>query len=502
MLRKLISGTDIRGVAVSAQGQEATLLPEVVRRFGRAFAQLTAERLDRPVETLRFAVGRDSRVTGPSLAAAMLEGLMAEGAQVLDCAMCTTPAMFMATRPEFLDVDGAVMITASHHPWTRNGCKFFWKTGGLDHRDIEALAEMAEALPDAGETGKTAPTEDLLRRYCVFLRGIFQRDVGSEQPLKGLHAVVDAGGGAGGFYAELLASLGADTTGSQLLEPDGKFQGHVPNPEDKAAMDSVSAAVLRAKAQVGIIFDADCDRAAMVDGEGQPINRNRLVALTSAMVLRGSPGATIVTDSVTSLGLRRYIAALGGVHYRYKRGYRNVIDEAIRLNAEGTDCPLAIETSGHAALRENFFLDDGMYLVTRLLIFLMQEKNGESELPIARLLEALPEPLESVEIRLSIEDVDFTAVGQRVLSIMEEGVRTMAGCKLATDSKEGVRLLFDLNGQPEAGFVMLRRSVHDPVLVINAESDMEGGLKAMLGKVYGLLDKQPGVDWTLLRESV
>ena len=140
-------------------------------------------------------------------------------------------------------------------------------------------------------------------------------------------------------------------------------------------MKSLRGAVLRSGADLGVIFDADCDRAAVVDSDGKEINRNRLIALISAILLEEKPGQTIVTDSVTSSGLTDFISRCGGVHYRYKRGYRNVIDEAIRLNREGTTCPLAIETSGHAALKENHFLDDGMYLVTVLIIRAMKMKT-------------------------------------------------------------------------------------------------------------------------------
>src|SRR5699024_4588683 len=133
-------------------------------------------------------------------------------------------------------------------------------------------------------------------------------------------------------------------------------------------------AVLDSGADLGVIFDTDCDRAAIVDATGREINRNRLIALISAILLTEAPGATIVTASVTSSGLADFIAARGGVHHRFKRWYHNVIEEARRLCAAGVDCPLAIETSGHAALRENYFLDDGMYLVTRLIVAAMRKK--------------------------------------------------------------------------------------------------------------------------------
>lgn len=119
-----------------------------------------------------------------------------------------------------------------------------------------------------------------------------------QKPLLGLHVVVDAGNGAGGFYADMLQDLGAWIEGSQFLEPDGHFPNHIPNPENKEAMASISAAVKRVEADLGVIFDADCDRAAIVDHTGKEINRNRLIALISAILLDETPGATIVTDSL------------------------------------------------------------------------------------------------------------------------------------------------------------------------------------------------------------
>ena len=128
-----------------------------------------------------------------------------------------------------------------------------------------------------------------------------------------------------------------------------------------------------------------------MDQNGKAINRNRLIALISAILLEESPGATIVTDSVTSSGLTRFITEWGGVHYRYKRGHQQLIEEAVRLNDEGIDCPLAIETSGHAAFRENYFLDDGVYLVTRLLCEAMDRKR--EGLTLASLIDELAELL-------------------------------------------------------------------------------------------------------------
>ncbi len=201
---------------------------------------------------------------------------------------------------------------------------------------------------------------------------------------------------------KVLKPLGADTTGSQFLEPDGTFPNHIPNPENKEAMNSICQAVVKNKADFGIIFDTDVDRVAAVDHEGNELNRNRMIALISAIVLQEHPGSTIVTDSITSDGLTQFIEQhLKGKHHRFKRGYKNVINESIRLNNSGEESWLAIETSGHGAMKENYFLDDGAYLATKLLIELAKTKlQGKL---LTDLISGLQEPVESEEFRLKIK---------------------------------------------------------------------------------------------------
>ena len=195
--------------------------------------------------------------------------------------------------------------------------------------------------------------------------------------------------------------MGADTTGSQFLNPDGTFPNHIPNPEDKTAMASICEAVINNKADFGIIFDTDVDRVAAVDNQGREINRNKLIALISAIVLKEHPGSTIVTDSITSDGLTQFIEQeLKGKHHRFKRGYKNVINESIRLNQENQESWLAIETSGHGAMKENYFLDDGAYLATKLLAELALA-NLEGKF-LTDLISNLQEPIESEEFRLKI----------------------------------------------------------------------------------------------------
>ena len=249
-----------------------------------------------------------------------------------------------------------------------------------------------------------------------------------------------------------------------------------------------------------MIFDTDCDRAAIVDADGREINRNRLIALISAILLDEKPGQTIVTDSVTSSGLKNFINAWGGEHYRYKRGYRNVIDEAIRLNAEGIECPLAIETSGHAAMKENYFLDDGMYLVTVLIVRAMRLKQEGQTL--GSLIADLQEPVESKEIRLTITDPDFQEAGRNAISQVLDYANAAEHWHIAPDNREGVRISFDLEGGIDNGWFLLRLSVHDPVLPLNCESDVPGGVKMMLSSLLDVLRGVPGIEIAPLEKAV
>ena len=144
------------------------------------------------------------------------------------------------------------------------------------------------------------------------------------QPLSGLKIVVDAGNGAGGFYAtDVLAPLGADISGSQFLNPDGNFPNHMPNPDDKRAMDSAVKATVKNSADLGIIFDTDVDRAGVVSSSGKAVNKNNIIAIASAIALSGNDGGTIVTDSVTSSNLKNFIESeLKSKQCRFKRGYK------------------------------------------------------------------------------------------------------------------------------------------------------------------------------------
>ncbi len=485
--KKLQNGSDIRGIALpGVVGEEVNLTPEIATDFGAAFAKWLSQKYGKGPADCRVAVGRDSRLSGPELLNAILGGLIGGGVEVLDCGMASTPAMFMSTvLPDFL-CDGAIMITASHLPFNRNGLKFFIREGGLEKSDISELIEIAGDVSVRETSGKTAEKADLISSYSGFLREKICEGIGQgDRPLEGFKIAVDAGNGAGGFFAtEVLGKLGADVSASCFLEPDGNFPNHPPNPEDATAMASITRTVVQNGCDLGLIFDTDVDRAGAVDADGQELNRNRLIALMSAIVLRDDPGGTIVTDSVTSSQLADFINnTLGGVHHRFRRGYKNVINESIRLNRQGTSSPMAIETSGHGALRENYFLDDGAYISAKLVIEAARSRKSGGKL--TDLLSGLAEPVEAKELRFGIKTENFGEYGSEVVEALMDYAVAKPEWKIAPDNHEGVRISFDQQGS--RGWLLLRLSLHDPIMPLNIESDDVGGVKQIAEKLLPFL---------------
>ena len=501
----LQNGSDIRGVALALPGlaepDAVNLTPAVMASIGSAFVHWLGEKLDLAPNAIRIAVGRDSRLSGPELLVAFAQGACSVGAEVSDFGLASTPALFMSTVTPGYAFNGAAIITASHLPAHRNGVKFFTAQGGLEKTDITALLNAAQN----GIGSQTDPpgkfiAQDFMPVYAAQLVQLIRTEVAHptahEQPLRGLRIVVDASHGAGGFFAtEVLQPLGADITGSVGLEPDGHFPGHVPNPEHPSAIAALRAAVLGHQADFGIVFDPDVDRAAAVDASGQALQRNRLVAIAAAIVLREHPGSTIVTDSITSEGLTEFIEDhLRGRHHRFRRGYRNVINEAQRINREGGESWLAIETSGHAAFRANHFLDDGAYLVALILIELAKAKQQNQDL--AALTAALREPVEDQEYRIGINHKPSSEYGNEVLAQLQAWAGEQPDWALVPNNYEGIRVR--CQAEDERGWFLLRLSLHDPVMPLNVESDCSGGVHRIVRRLVAFLGRFPDLELSQL----
>ncbi len=491
---KLQNGSDVRGVALEGiEGESVNLTGQIAKNIASAFAEYLAEKCGKDMSQLTISVGHDSRLSADMLKTGVLEGIQMQGCKPVDCSLASTPSMFMSTVLPQLDFDGAIMITASHLPFNRNGMKFFSKDGGLESKEIKVILQKAIALEEASGTEQMENEKiqvqeieklDLLKHYSANLRAIICKETGTKEedkPLTGMHFVVDASNGAGGFFAtQVLEPLGADISGSIFLNPDGTFPNHVPNPENKKAMECIKKATLDNKADLGIIFDTDVDRAATVFPSGKEINKNAIIALMGAIVAQTNPGSTVVTDSVTSDQLADFLEhRLGLKHHRFKRGYRNVINESVRLNAEGVESCLAIETSGHGALKENYFLDDGAYMSVKILCEVVRCKRAGKS--IEDMLDGLEEAAETGEFRMGIKLEEFKEYGMNVLEEFKIFAKNDDRFHIVEPNYEGVRISF--KDEEVQGWLLIRMSLHDPIMPMNIETNNVGGIETVLERI-------------------
>lgn len=494
-LMHLQNGSDIRGIAIKTQEYNQTLTDEAIARIGYAGVKWIQNKLNLPYESLNIAIGYDCRLSADQIKNQLIEGMKGFPVTITDVGMATTPSMFFANQYPEVNCQMSIMITASHLPYEYNGLKFFTELGGAESEDISDILNLAESLSEEDlnqESQCTVTSFDLLDLYAKDLVNTIRKGINNgNQPLKGRHIIVDAGNGMGGFFAsKVLEPLGANTKGSQYLDPDGTFPNHAPNPDNKEAMASIRQAVLDNQADLGIIFDTDVDRAAVVDEKGETFNRNNLIALISAILLEEEPGATIVTNSATSNHLRDFIEGLGGRQDLYLTGYRNVINRATDLQEQGINAVLAIETSGHAALKENQMLDDGAYLVAKLII--ADAKLASKGKKLGALIDTLKQPVETNEKRFKIIEEPIIENGERIIEEFKERVKQTEDMELIPDHIEGMRA--NVSGKYGSGWFLVRLSLHEPLLVWTLENDVEGSIDKVMDELQDFFDNQSALE--------
>lgn len=495
-LEALRNVSDFRGVAIEGvEGEPVTLTTDLLALIAIGFVYRVADyhrRPDKP-QGLRIAIGYDSRLSGPAIAQFLSQIITQCGCPAINLGVTSTPSVVLGIGGPGPLYEASIMVTASHLPVNRNGLKFFSTKGSFTQTDAQQIISYAlEKECHFGFPREPENYYDFALDYAHDrARRILERNV-LQQPLENLKIVLDAGNGAGGFYATVLEELGADVSESFNLLPDGRFPNGVPNPENPESLKPLQQKVIQTKADFGVILDPDADRAALVNHDGSVLNRNKFVALMAAIVLEEAPGSIIVTDSITSNGLTYFIEkVLHGKHHRFKRGYRNVIEEAKRINSEriGT-CWLAIETSGHAALFENHFLDDGPFAMLKILLkaYLLRREGKQ----LSDLIAQMPEPVESREFRIKIQTPDFKTYGNQIIKELGAYAQKQEGWQIAPKNYEGIRV--SLAKEQGDGWFLLRLSLHDPKIVINVESDSAGGVKKIAAQLACFLEKYEKID--------
>jgi phosphomannomutase len=411
------------------------------------------------------------------------------------------------------------MVTASHLPPDRNGFKFFSTAApsGFTKLQVQSMGDLAKTHAATFMEENAWPnfsSEEVLSTQRVNWMSIYADSLrqailsnthgmvpNDEKPLTGLKIVLNAGNGAGGFFQDVLESLGADVDASIHLEPDGLFPNGVPNPEDASMLQRTLAACEVAQADLGIMLDTDADRCGFVAPRiineitgvrsgYEALNRNRLIALLGVVFAREKPGCAVVTDSVTSEGLSMFLSdKLGLKHIRYIKGYANVISRARELTNSGkANAELAIETSGHCAMRENGYLDDGTYTAVKIVSLVARERddNRSRSRTLLDLIADMEELDEVCELRMTtknsslatMRDVFDVCVDEIDLHCNSNGV----WC-IDKENLEGIRLRFGSKGQ----FFMLRKSLHDPIISIQIEAQSRAEAREMVVRPLRIL---------------
>jgi phosphomannomutase len=426
------------------------------------------------------------------------------------------------------------MVTASHLPSDRNGFKFSTQQqGGFTKAQIQQLIQRAQdhahiwfdlgiLPPTTGSNGVFCSEQvHWMPAYERQLKRALRQQLGfddneeSKLPLGGLKIVLNAGNGSGGFFRSVLQDLGADVDGSIHTTPNPEFPNGIPNPEYDTMIQETIRACEAVHADLGILLDTDADRCGMVaprtyelqddkhiPADYEPLNRNRLIAMMGVIYARQSPGCAIVTDSVTSTGLSKFLEKdLHLKHVRYLRGYANVIQKAQQLNAEGLmNAQVAIETSGHCAVHENGFLDDGTYTAVKILGLLAQERQQQSSVnnqSLLNLIATLQELDEVTEFRLPAHDGSlesmyglFDFIALEIEAICDEH----DSWNIDHDNLEGIRVATGTDG----GYFLLRKSLHDPVFCLQVEaSSKDNARQQVVEPLLHLCKSQPRIANTI-----
>lgn len=437
---------DIRGVV----GQ--TLTEEIVYNIGRA---LGSEAFARGQQTI--IIGRDGRLSGPTFAEALGNGLLAAGRDVIDIGQVPTPVLYFATH--YLNTGSGVMVTGSHNPADYNGLKMVLRGETLAEGDIQVLRRRIEKGDITTGSGSVR-SQDVIADYVATIVG----DVQLARPLK---VVVDCGNGvAGGVAPLLLRSLGCEVI-ELYCEVDGHFPNHHPDPSQLENLEDLIAAVRHDRADLGLAFDGDGDRLALVDGGGKVIWPDRQMMLYAKDVLARNPGAVILFDIKCSRHLAKYITRHGGQPLMWKTGH-----SLIKRKMKETGALLAGEMSGHIFFKERWFgFDDALYTAARLLEILAAENKT-----VAEVFQALPDAVSTPELRVDLPEGQQTIFMSRLLERAD-----LKGAALTTI--DGLRADF------EDGWGLVRASNTTPSLIMRFEANNEAALKRIKEEFRGLMRK-------------
>lgn len=443
---RIFKAYDIRGTVPS------TLSPDVAHLLGRAFGALVREQGGEAV-----AVGRDGRLSSPALAEALMSGLSAAGVLVIDIGQSTTPQLYFATHT--LCPHG-IQVTGSHNPKDDNGFKMVLHRQALYGDAVQDLRQRMEALL-ASPVADVAPGPAMPVQKADVLPAYRARIVQDIQLARRMKVVVDSGNGVAGASApDLLRAIGCEVQELHSVV-DGNFPNHHPDPSRPENLADLVRALCDGDAEVGLAFDGDGDRVAVVTRDGTTIHTDRQLMLLAPDVLTRHPGAAVVFDAKCSQGLAPVIEAAGGVPVMDRTGHSLIKAKMRTLNS-----PLGGEISGHLFFGDRWFgFDDGTYAACRLLEILSRSADANA------VLHALPDSHITPELHIACREGEAHALVEQLLAT------------LTLDADARLNTVDGLRVDWPDGFGLLRASNTTPVLVMRCE----GRTPEALARIQALL---------------
>jgi phosphomannomutase len=427
---------DIRGIVGT------TIDEGFAEHLGRAFGTEARKLGERAV-----IVGRDGRMSGPGLAAALIRGLVSTGLDVVDLGPVTTPMLYYvaATRKPH-GCSSGIQITGSHNPKDYNGFKMVLAGKAIYGDEIQGLRQRIEAEDYVHAPGRSA-TMDILPEYR-------HRIVSDCKLARKMKIVVDSGNGIPGASAPgILRALGCDVT-ELYSEVDGDFPNHHPDPSKPENLADLIRTVQSTDAEIGLAFDGDGDRLGVVTKDGQIIYPDRQLMLFATDILKRNQGGTIIFDVKCTQRLAPVIRAAGGKALMWKTGH-----SLIKAKLKETNAPIAGEMSGHIFFGERWYgFDDATYTAARLLEILSRSANASA------VLNALPTSFSTPELNVACAEGEPKQLVQKLLETAKfPGAREIV-------TIDGLRAEYD------DGFGLIRSSNTTPVLVLRFEGHTQAAL--------------------------
>ena len=444
---------DIRGIVPS------TINEAMAEALGKAFGSTALAEGEKTV-----AIGRDGRLSGPSLATALIRGLVASGVEVIDTGMVTTPILYFAANTL---CKSGIQVTGSHNPKDYNGFKMVMGGRAIYGDEIQALRRMMEAENWKLQAGGSVKTVDVVPAYLSRITS----DIKLARPMK---IVIDSGNGIAGASAPaLFRALGCEVI-ELFSEVDGNFPNHHPDPSKPENLNDLIKALASSDAELGLAFDGDGDRLGIVTKDGTNIYPDRQMVLFAQDVLSRVPGGTILFDVKCSQRLAPAITAAGGVPLMFKTGHSLIKAKMKEIEKNGGAAPLGGEMSGHIFFKERWYgFDDGSYAGCRILEILSKSPDANA------VLNALPNSFSTPELNVKCAEGESPTL---ILKAIELAPATFAAPAMIS-TIDGLRVDW-----PD-GFGLIRGSNTTPVLVLRFEGHTEAALHRIEGEMLALLKR-------------